>query len=252
MSFNGFSGLACRICSGIFPKIRSFELINCIKFDVEQKPHTLNMCVLLLRQKCMQFIIGIKITLHLSHADCDTLGQIYPLRSYKNILLFNGNTHVWREWFQHWISKFCDRFALIMWISSNSNVLYISKIFLFRYFPNDKHDKWSVSLNFISIVILCFPLPLFWFTLPYLPLHTSSPASKYETMNQWWGNAGPALQTLDQRHAIIGSTSIVSWASPAVCKQWICILVYRGAPPLKYQKEEENKKGLITNHQIIG
>ena len=44
--------------------------------DVEQKPHILNIQILLLRQKCMQFIIGIKITLP---ADRDTLRQRYPL-----------------------------------------------------------------------------------------------------------------------------------------------------------------------------
>ena len=47
-----------------------------LSFDVEQKPHTLNIQILLLRQKCMQFIIGIKTTLP---ADRDTLRQRYPL-----------------------------------------------------------------------------------------------------------------------------------------------------------------------------
>ena len=40
-------------------------------------------------------------------------------------------------------------------------------------------------------------------------------------MNQWWCNAGPALQTLDQHYTVIELTSRVSWASPVVCKQWI-------------------------------
>ena len=122
--------------------------------------------------------------------------------TYKYILLFNGNTHVWREWFQN--------------------------------IPNDQYEKWPVSLDLISIVILGFPLPLSWFSLPVSTLHTSSPASKYETMNQWWGNAGPALQTLDH----------VSWASSVVCKQWICILVYRGAPTPEVPKARRKLKSI--------
>ena len=70
--------LICWICLGIFPKIRSFEPIL-LSFDVEQKPHTLNMQILLLTQNCMQCITGINITLHWSHADRDTSRQIYLL-----------------------------------------------------------------------------------------------------------------------------------------------------------------------------
>ena len=47
--------------------IRTRNLLNqliVLNFDVEQNPHTLNIQILLARQKCMQFIIGIKITLH--------------------------------------------------------------------------------------------------------------------------------------------------------------------------------------------
>ena len=66
------------MCSGIFPKIHLSQLIV-LSFDVKQKPHTLNIQILLLRQKCMQFISGIKITFHSSHEDRDILRQRYPL-----------------------------------------------------------------------------------------------------------------------------------------------------------------------------
>ena len=59
-----------------FQKFVHFNQLIVLSFDVEQKPHTLNIQILLLRQKCMQFIIGIKITLP---ADRDTLRERYPL-----------------------------------------------------------------------------------------------------------------------------------------------------------------------------
>ena len=62
-----------------FRKFVHLSQLIVLRFDVEQKPHTLNIQILLLRRKCMQFIIGTKITLHWSHADSDTLRQIYPL-----------------------------------------------------------------------------------------------------------------------------------------------------------------------------
>ena len=136
---------------------------------------------------------------------------------------------MWRDWFQHWISQFCDRIAQIRWNSSNSNhgnMLYISNIFLLRYILiNMTNNPFNWNMEYSNYVC-----PYIGFICPYLPLHTSSPASKYEKMNQWWCNAGPALQTLYQHYYIIESTSRVSWASLVVCKQWICILVYTGAP----------------------
>ena len=71
-------------------------------------------------------------------------------------------------------------------------------------------------------------------------------------MNQWWGNAGPALQNLDQHYTIIESMSRVTRASPVVCKQWICILVYTGASTPEVPKGRRQLKVLITNQQIIG
>ena len=63
----------CRICSGVFRKFVHLKQLFALSIDVEQKPHTLNIQILLLRQKCMQFIIGIKIALHWSHVDRNTL-----------------------------------------------------------------------------------------------------------------------------------------------------------------------------------
>ena len=60
----------------------------------------------------MQFAIGSKINLHSSHTDRDTF---YPLIYIQDLY---GRR-----------------------ISSNSNMLYISKIFTFRYITNDKYDK---------------------------------------------------------------------------------------------------------------
>ena len=60
-----------------------------------------------------------------------------------------------------------------------------------------------------------------------------SPASRYEKMNQWWGNAGPALQNLDNDNEY-------------------AYLFIRAHQPLKYQREEDNLKVLIANQQIIG
>ena len=76
-----------------FRKFVHLNQLIVLSFDVKQKPHTLNIQILLLIQKCIQFIIGIKITLP---ADRDTLRQRYPL-IYKNIPLLNGDTHLWRE-----------------------------------------------------------------------------------------------------------------------------------------------------------
>ena len=72
------------------------------------------------------------------------------------------------------------------------------------------------------------------------PILTRQPDA-FSLISPWWGNTIRwtndgvmldqhyiTLQTLGQRHTIIGTTSRVSWASPVVCKQWTCILVYTG------------------------
>ena len=60
----------------ISEKFVHFNQLIVVSFDVEQKPHTLDIQISFPGQKCMQFIIGIKITLP---ADRDTLREIYPL-----------------------------------------------------------------------------------------------------------------------------------------------------------------------------
>ena len=56
-----------------FRKFVHLNQLIALSIDVEQKPQTLNIQILRLRQKIMQFIIGIKITPHWSHAYHDTL-----------------------------------------------------------------------------------------------------------------------------------------------------------------------------------
>ena len=46
-----------------FRKFVHLNQLILLSFDVEQKPHTLNIQILLLKQKCMQIFIGIKINL---------------------------------------------------------------------------------------------------------------------------------------------------------------------------------------------
>ena len=63
------SQLACDLVSlmNVIGILRQFVHLNqliVLGFDAKQKPHTLNIQILLLRQKCMQLIIYIKITLH--------------------------------------------------------------------------------------------------------------------------------------------------------------------------------------------
>ena len=110
-----------------------------------------------------------------------------------------------------------------------STKYFCSGIFRMINMINDPCHQTIIYSNIIFIVYISFPLPLSWFSLPVSTLAPMSPASRYEKICQWWGNAGPALQTLDQHYSIIESTSRVSWASLVVCKQWICILVYTGA-----------------------
>ena len=135
--------LLCRMCSGIFPKIHLNQLFV-LSFNVWIFKYCFldrNVCNLLVASKL----------LYIDHMRIATLCDkhiLWYIILYKNILLINGNTRLWREWFQHWISYFYDSNAQIRWIISNSNRLYISKIFLFRYIPNDKHDKCSVSLDY--------------------------------------------------------------------------------------------------------
>ena len=99
--------LLCRMCSGIFPKIRSFELVICIKFWRGKKSPTpwifkycsldRNVCNLLVASKLL-YIDHMQIT-----TLCDKDIHCYIIL-YKKILLLNSNTRLWREWLQHWMS----------------------------------------------------------------------------------------------------------------------------------------------------
>ena len=139
-----------------YQKIFQLNQLIVLGFDVEQKPHTLNIQILRTEmyaiyywQNYFTFITYRSYFTDLIHTYSFITRHFaihISTNIYKNILR-NGNTHMLREWFQHWIS--CDRIAQIKWISGSSNMLHISKIFLFRYIPNDKHDKWSVSLDYV-------------------------------------------------------------------------------------------------------
>ena len=167
---------------------------------MEEKPHTLNIQILLLRQKCMQFVIGIKITF-IDHMQIATLCDIYI----------------------HWYTRiFVSSMVIPIYGLNDFNIELANSVT-----ESLRSGESAVTVTcFISAKYLCSGIfrmlkdlcHYLGFLCPYLSLDVSSPANKYETMSQWWG-------MLDQHYkrwtsvTLIGSTSRICWASPAVCRQ---------------------------------